>query len=173
MRSNKHSKNILATLSAPPLTASPPGPEHSIPSSVDTRMVHTQWSLQSKSKHYLHGSLTRSLMKRLWWGPVPAIIDEVAGEIHAVIDLVTGEKKEYRRLLKDPKTKVTWDPSMEADIDRLVGTDTIRFVKKRDVPKGRKVVYLRIGVDIWEHQAAKERVRIIGGVMKLNTQERW
>jgi len=64
-----------------------------------------------------------------------------------------GEKEEYRHLIKDPKTNVTWDPAMGVEIDRLVNTDTIRFIRKSDIPKGRKVVYLKIVVDIREHKA--------------------
>ena len=32
-----------------------------------------------------------------------AIVDKVMGEINTVIDSVTGEKKEYQHLIKDPQ----------------------------------------------------------------------
>ena len=44
-------------------------------------------------------------------------MDEILVDIHAVIDPVTGEKKEDWHLIKDHKTKVTWGPAMGAEID--------------------------------------------------------
>jgi len=58
---------------------------------------------------------------------IPVILDEVMGEISAVVDLVTVEKKEYRYLIKHIKIKEMGDPAMGAEIDRLVDTDTIYF----------------------------------------------
>ena len=38
-------------------------------------------------------------------------------EINAVIDPITGEKKEYRYLMKDSHTKGIWDHAMATELD--------------------------------------------------------
>ena len=50
---------------------------------------------------------------------------------------------------------------MSTEVDRLYDTGTIRFIPRSASPKNKKVVYLKIVVDIWEHKAVKERVRIV------------
>ena len=62
---------------------------------------------------------------------------------------------------------MTHDPAKRAAIDRLVDAGTMRFIKLSDVPKGHKVVYLRIVVDSREHNAVTERVRITVGGNKV------
>ena len=63
--------------------------------------------------------------------------------------------------MKDKSTKVVWDPAMSTEVDRLHDTGTIRFIPRSAVPQNKKVVYLKIVVDIREHKAVKERVRIV------------
>ena len=48
---------------------------------------------------------------------------------------------EFRHLIKDPITKKIWNPAMSTEVDRLVETKTIRFTKKRNIPRGEKAVY--------------------------------
>ena len=92
---------------------------------------------------------------------IPAIIDTETNQINTIIDTVTGEQKEFRHLMKDESTKVVWDPAMSTEVDRLDNTGTICFIPRSAVPKNKKVVYLKIMVDIHEHKAVKKRVRIV------------
>ena len=52
---------------------------------------------------------------------------------------------------------------MSAEVNRLVGTGTIHFIPCSRIPRGKKVVYLKIVVDIRDHKAVKERVCIVVG----------
>jgi len=81
-----------------------------------------------------------------------------------VIDPVTGEKKEYHHLLKDPATKIVWEPAIFRELESLLNTGTARFIKRDQVPNGRKVAHLRVVVDLREHKLIHERVQIcVGG----------
>jgi hypothetical protein len=50
------------------------------------------------------------------------------------------------------------------EINRLYNTNTIRFIRRSDIPKGRKVTYGLFVVDIKDHKEEKERTRLtVGG----------
>ena len=49
---------------------------------------------------------------------------------------------------------------MSAEVDRLVSTQTTRFMKKRNIPKDEKVVYTRLVVDLRPNKAVHERLRM-------------
>jgi hypothetical protein len=50
------------------------------------------------------------------------------------------------------------------DINRLYNTNTIRFIRRSNIPKGRKVTYGSFVVDIKDHKEEKERTRLtVGG----------
>jgi hypothetical protein len=50
------------------------------------------------------------------------------------------------------------------EINRLYNTNTIRFIRRSNIPKGRKVTYGLFVVDIKDHKEEKERTRLtIGG----------
>ena len=94
---------------------------------------------------------------------IPAML-RADNTTQAVIDPVTGEKKEHRHLLKDPATKMVWEPAMSRELEALLETGTARFIKRSQVPHGRKVAYLRVAVDLREHKLIHERARTcIGG----------
>ena len=112
---------------------------------------------------------------------INAIIDDIAGQVdleallhgtpqlntletNAVIDPVIGMKRDYRHLITDERTKVIWDHAMGTEVERLLETKTIKFVKRKDIPPKRKVAYIRIVVDIRQAKAVQERVRLtVGG----------
>jgi hypothetical protein len=48
-------------------------------------------------------------------------------------------------------------------IHRLYKTHTLRFIKRSNIPKGRKVTYGSFVVDIKEHKEEKERARLTFG----------
>ena len=70
---------------------------------------------------------------------------------------------EFRHLIQDPSTKKVWNPAMSTEIDRLVYTKTIRFIKKRNIPRGEKAVYTTLVVDLQPNKAVHERLRLCMG----------
>ena len=69
-------------------------------------------------------------------------------EVHkalAVMDAETGKVLNYRQLMQSPKHKETWSKSSANEFGRLAngvggrikGTNTIKFIRKRDVPEIR------------------------------------
>ena len=53
---------------------------------------------------------------------------------------------------------------MCSEVEQLLGTGTIHFIPRSGIPKGKKVVYLKIVVDIQDHMAVRERICIVVGV---------
>jgi hypothetical protein len=50
------------------------------------------------------------------------------------------------------------------DINRLYNTNTIRFIQRSNIPKGRKVTHGSFVVDIKDHKEENERTRLtVGG----------
>jgi hypothetical protein len=89
-----------------------------------------------------------------------------------VIDSHTGDKQEYRDLMKcDHQTVATWERSFTNELGCLSqgirdqkGTNTIFFVPKSQVPAGRTITYGRIVCDLKPHKVEKERTRLtVGG----------
>ena len=81
-----------------------------------------------------------------------AFKDHFAG---AVMDGKTGEKLEYRDLIKRPELRERWSTSLANELGRLAqgirdvkGTNTIVFIKKSAIPADRRkeVTYGRIVV---------------------------
>ena len=66
--------------------------------------------------------------------------------VNAVIDQETGEKLEYRDLLRHPTLKKDWEISGANEFGRLAqgvggrikGTDTIKFIRKEEIPPERR-----------------------------------
>ena len=53
---------------------------------------------------------------------------------------------------------------MGTEIERSLETKTVKFIRRADVPRDRKVAYIRIVVDIRPSKAVQERVRLtVGG----------
>ncbi len=71
---------------------------------------------------------------------------------HTVLDQETGELLEYRRLLKHPRFKEVWNRSAADEFGRLAqgiggrikGTDTMRFIHKREIPVDRLKDVLKV-----------------------------
>eukprot|EP00957_Ditylum_brightwellii_P112989 8615853-Ditylum_brightwellii.AAC.1 len=89
----------------------------------------------------------------------------------AVIDPDTGKMLKYRDLTKHKKYKEVWIRAFTKELDQLAqgkcgynGTNTIFFVKKYNVPKGRKSIYGRIVCDYRPQKQDPNRVRLtVGG----------
>ena len=64
----------------------------------------------------------------------------------AVMDEATGKLLNYRQLMQNPKYKKQWSVSSAKEFDRFAngvgkrvkGTNTIRFIRKQDVPAARR-----------------------------------
>jgi hypothetical protein len=76
----------------------------------------------------------------------------------------TGKSLKHQELITMLRYKIKWMRSTANEIRRLYKTNTIRFIHKSDVPKGRKVTYGSFVVDIKEHKEERERTRpTVGG----------
>ena len=75
-------------------------------------------------------------------------IEVLENKVNTITCSKTGKQLEYRNLIQDPATKALWNPAMATEVDRLVSTRTTRFLKKKNIPQGEKVVYTRLVVDL-------------------------
>jgi hypothetical protein len=82
---------------------------------------------------------------------------------NAVICPETGKSLKHQELITKLRYKIKWMRSTANDTNRLYNTNTIRFIRRSDIPKGRKVTYGSFVVDIKDHKALEET--------KLNIQE--
>jgi hypothetical protein len=97
--------------------------------------------------------------------PIPnakiVIVPEMA---NAVICPDTGKSLRHQELVTKLKYKIKWMKSTANEINRLYDTNTIRFIRRSDIPKGRKVTYGSFVVDIKDHKEERERTRLtVGG----------
>jgi hypothetical protein len=79
---------------------------------------------------------------------------------NAVICPETGKSLKHQELITKLRNKIKWMRSTANEINRLYNTNTIRFIRRSDFPKGRKVMYGSFVVDIKEHKEEKERTRL-------------
>jgi hypothetical protein len=83
---------------------------------------------------------------------------------NAVICPETGKSLKHRELITQLRYKIKWMRSTANEINRLYNTNTIRFIHRSNIPKGRKVTYGSFVVDIKEHKEEQERTRLtVGG----------
>jgi hypothetical protein len=83
---------------------------------------------------------------------------------NAVICHETGKSLKHQELITKLKYKIKWMRSTANEINILFNTHTIRFIRRSDIPKGRKVTYGSFVVDIKDHKDEKERTRLtVGG----------
>jgi hypothetical protein len=90
--------------------------------------------------------------------------------VNAVICPETGKSLKHKELITKLRYKIKWMRSTANEIDRLYNTNTIRFIRRSDIPKGRKVTYGSFVVDIKYHKEEKERTRLTVGGTKLSIQ---
>jgi alpha-glucosidase (family GH31 glycosyl hydrolase) len=83
---------------------------------------------------------------------------------NAVICPETGKYLKHQELITKLKYKNNWMRSTANEINRLYNKNTIRFIRRSDIPRGRKVTYGSFVVDIKYHKEEKERTRLtVGG----------
>jgi hypothetical protein len=70
----------------------------------------------------------------------------------------------HQELITKLRYKINWMRSTANEINRLYNTNTIRFIRRSNIPKGRKVTYGSFVVDIKDHKEEKECTRLtLGG----------
>jgi hypothetical protein len=84
------------------------------------------------------------------------ILPEMA---NAVICPETGKSLKHQELITKLRYKIKWMLSTANKINRLYNTNTIRFIRRSNIPKGQKVTYGSFVVDIKDHKEKKERTR--------------
>jgi hypothetical protein len=92
------------------------------------------------------------------------ILPEMA---NAVICPDTGKSLKHQELITKLRYKIKWMRSTANEINRLYNTNTIRFIRRSNIPKGRKVKYGSFVVDIKDHKEEKERTRLTVGGDKI------
>jgi hypothetical protein len=83
---------------------------------------------------------------------------------NAVICPETGKSLKHQELITKLRYKIKWMRSTANEINRLYNTNTVRFIRRSNIPKGRKVTYGSFVVTIKDHKEEKERtILTIGG----------
>jgi hypothetical protein len=84
--------------------------------------------------------------------------------VNAVICPETGKSLKHQELITKLRYKIKWMRSTANEINRLYNTNIIGFIRRSNIPKGRKVTYGSFVVDIKDHKEEKERIRLtVGG----------
>jgi hypothetical protein len=90
---------------------------------------------------------------------------------NSVINEDTGASLEYRHLIKDANTFTVWNKAAANEFgrlaqgvgDRIEGSNTIFFIPRQAVPKGKIITYSRFVVDIRPNKSEIHRVRLTAG----------
>jgi hypothetical protein len=108
------------------------------------------FSISAKIK-YTHPSNTNDVI----------ILPEMA---NAVICPETGKSLKHQEFITKLRHKIKWIRSTANKINRLYNTNTIQFIRRSNIPKGRKGTYGSFVVDIKDHKEEKERTSLtVGG----------
>jgi hypothetical protein len=76
----------------------------------------------------------------------------------------TGKSLKHQEFITKLKYKIKWMRSIANEINRLYNTNTTRFIRRSNIPKGSKVTYGSFVVDIKDHKEEKEPTRLtVGG----------
>ena len=96
----------------------------------------------------------------------------------AVMDAETGKLLNYKQLMRDPKYKKHWSVSSANEFgrlengvgDRIKGTNTIKFIQKRDVPQARRkdVTYGSFVCNERPEKKEQDRTRYVVGGDRIN-----
>ena len=113
--------------------------------------------------------------------PKTSRMDRLENEVHkalAVLDKSTGKLLNYRQLLRHPTHQGDWTISSANKFSRLAqgvggriqGTDTIRFIRKTDIPHDRRkdVTYGRFVCTVRPEKAEPNRTRFTIGGDRIN-----
>jgi hypothetical protein len=75
--------------------------------------------------------------------------------VNAVICPETGKSLKHQELITKLRHKIKWRRYTANEINRVYNTNTIRFIRRPDIPKGQKVTYGSFVVDIKDHKEKK------------------
>ena len=96
-----------------------------------------------------------------------------------VMDADTGKLLNYKQVMRNPKYKIKWAKSSANEFGRLANgvggrikkpTNTIRFIRKEDIPKDRKkdVTYGSFVCNVRPEKEEQERTRFVVGGDRIN-----
>jgi hypothetical protein len=113
--------------------------------------AHHCFAISAQTKYTQQPSTTNEVI----------ILPEMA---NAVICPETGKSLKHQEVITKLRYKIKWMRSTANKINRLYNTNTIRFIRRSDIPRGREVTYGSFVVDIKDHKDEKERNRLtVGG----------
>jgi hypothetical protein len=113
--------------------------------------AHHCFSISAPTKYTHQSSINTAMINSL----------EMA---NAVICPATGKSLKHQELIPKLKYKIKSMKCTANEINRLYNRNTIRFIRRLDIPKGRKVTYSSFVVDIKDHKDEKECTRLtVGG----------
>jgi hypothetical protein len=92
------------------------------------------------------------------------ILPEMANAVYCP---ETGKSLKHQELITKLRYKIKCMRSTANEINRLYKTNTIRFIRRSNIPKGRKITYGSFVVDIKDHKEEKERTRLTVGGDKI------
>ena len=136
----------------PPLAPLPPTPR--LPTLVRRRNQHLPQRTTRHQKTIHMGNFMREIYIKEKYS-MQHTYNVPSHLCNAIIDPKSGKSLEFRHLIQNPATQKIWNKSFANELgrladgvsDRVKGTNTIKFIPKSLVPKGRKVTYGRIVVD--------------------------
>jgi hypothetical protein len=115
----------------------------------------------NQANHCFSFPTTPKLTKTFIHNEQIILIPEMA---NAVICPETGKSLKHQELITKLRYKIKWMRSTANEINRLYNTKTITFIRRSNIPKGRKMTYGSFVVDIKDHKEEKERTRLtVGG----------
>jgi hypothetical protein len=79
---------------------------------------------------------------------------------NAVICPETGKSLKHHELITKLRYKLKWMQSTANEIKRIYNTNTIRFIRRPNIPTGGKVTYGSFVVDMKDHKEENERTRL-------------
>jgi hypothetical protein len=153
-----------------PDPASPPTP----PLVPTQEQLHQNSKLPAQALFTSHQEVDTSTGAALEHGKVELTEGDKAwmAVIYKAVHPDTGLDAEYDKLVTSSKGRI-WEGYCADEFGRLAqgnkdndieGTDTIHFIKQRDIPEGRKATYLKLVADDTPHKTVPGRIRgVVGG----------
>ena len=85
-------------------------------------------------------------------------VETLENQVNAVTCPKIGKQLEFRHLITDPVNNKVWDPSMSTEIDCLIDTITLDFIKRERIPINEKSVYTKLVADLRPNKSVQERL---------------
>ena len=124
-------------------------------------------------KRHQSNVATQKLLQKLRDNPLPqhyafAVWDDEAGRMLEFRDLLNHKnsdiKKKWGRLGENEYGRLMQGIGKNCPPEEQIkGTNSMHFIKKHQVPKGKRVTYARFVADIRPHKDEQERMRLTAG----------